>query len=311
MESMNDIHIRRLDVTLLLVVDLLLRKRNMSTTAAELGLTQSAVSHAVSRLRSIFDDPLFIRKGAGVEPTARALQIGPILADALSGIRTAAAAGRHFDAATATRRFVVAAPDPIALAIAAAVLRAFAAAAPRCRLMFRVFNPESAAASVASGEADMAVGLFPNPPSDAVRIAVARDTFNVAARRDHPRIRGPLDLDAYCDLDHLLVSHDPDGRGMVDTVLDGAGRQRRVVGVMPQMLLAFAVVSQTDSILTAPSSACRYARALFPLALHEPPLPLGEIELAILRRRDALADPALNWLAGLIADALSSKPFAE
>lgn len=85
MESIDSAHIRRLDLTLLVVFEMLLEKRNMSAVAAEMGLTQSAVSHAVGRLRSIFDDPLFVRKGAGVEPTARAQLLGPPLTEALDG----------------------------------------------------------------------------------------------------------------------------------------------------------------------------------------------------------------------------------
>jgi len=308
---MNDVHIRNLDVTLLIVVERLIKKRNMSAVATELGLTQSAISHAVARLRTVFDDPLFVRKGAGVEPTARALRIAPLLGDALSRIRAAATVGRLFDAETATRRFIVVAPDTVAMTIAAPLLNAFAAAAPGCRLMFRVFEPESAAASVVSGEADMAIGHFPDPPPETARTSVARDTFAVASRRDHPQIGGRLDLETYCRLDHLFVSHDPDGRGVVDAALGALGRERRIVSVLPQLLSALATVSQTDSIMTAPSSVCRYAGALFPLALHDPPLALRDIEITILRRRDALADPALNWLAGLIVAALSSSLAAE
>ena len=63
MDSIDNAHIRRLDLTLLVVFEMLLKKRNMSAVAAEMGLTQSAVSHAVGRLRSVFDDPLFVRKG--------------------------------------------------------------------------------------------------------------------------------------------------------------------------------------------------------------------------------------------------------
>ncbi|MEA2770637.1 MAG: hypothetical protein QOD93_3599 [Acetobacteraceae bacterium] len=71
MNLIDDIHIRRLDLTLLIVFEMLLKKRSMSAVAAEMGLTQSAVSHAVGRLRSVFGDPLFVRKRAGVAPTVR------------------------------------------------------------------------------------------------------------------------------------------------------------------------------------------------------------------------------------------------
>jgi DNA-binding transcriptional LysR family regulator len=305
MDSTDNVHIRRLDLTLLVVFEMLLKKRNMSAVAAEMGLTQSAVSHAVGRLRSVFGDPLFVRKGAGVEPTARARLLGPPLTEALDGIRDAVQIGRHFDPETATRQFTVAAPDIMVAQIAQVVLAELAQTAPRCQIMFRTFSHESAATSVADGDVDLAVGVFLDAPKKTVGKPVAHETFRVVSRRDHPRIAGTLDLDTYCRLDHLLVSHDRDARGMIDMILSGLDRRRRIAAVMPQMLLAFAAVSQSDAIITAPLSASLYAASLFPLTLHEPPMAIRGFELTLLRHRDGLADPAITWLARLVAAAFS------
>jgi DNA-binding transcriptional LysR family regulator len=307
MATISNTHIRSLDITLLLVFEALLRKRNMSAVAIEMGLTQSAISHAVNRLRIFFDDPLFVRKGAGVEPTLRALQIGPILADALSAVRTAAAVGRSFDPATAVRRFIVAAPDTIVMTIAPAILATLGATAPHCQAVFRLFNPHLAAA-VANGEADMAIGVFRERPENTVVTPIMQDGLMVAARRNHPRIGKALDLETYCALDHLLVGRGPEERGLVDTALDGLGRERRVLALMPQLSLALAAASQSDAIVTAPSSACRQAVSLFPLALYAPPLALPSLDIGLLRHRDASHDPASNWLANLIVKALAEGP---
>jgi DNA-binding transcriptional LysR family regulator len=307
MNSIDDIHIRRLDLTLLIVFERLLEQRNMSAVAAGMGLTQSAVSHAVARLRSFFDDPLFVRKGAGVEPTPRALLLGPPLGEALAGIRDAALIGRRFDPATATRQFAIAAPDVLVATLAASVLARLAETAPRCQIVFRAFSRDSAAAAIAAGEADLAVGVFLDPPKDTIGEKIGFETFRVAARRDHPAIPGALDLDAYCALDHLLVSHDRAARGMIDVALAKLGRRRRIIALMPQLLLAFASVSQSAAILTAPLRACRYAATLFPIALHRPPLDVPGFELTLLRHRDGLADPAIAWLAELVTAALAAE----
>ena len=309
MESIDNIHIRRLDLTLLIVFEMLLKKRNMSAVAAEMGLTQSAVSHAVGRLRSVFDDPLFVRRGAGVEPTARARLLGPPLAEALTGIRDVVQIGRHFDPGTATRQFTVAAPDTVVAKIAQVVLAELARIAPRCQIMFRTFSHESAAAAVVAGDVDLAVGVFLDSPKRTVGRPVAYETFRVVSRCDHPRITGTLDLDTYCSLDHILVSHDRDARGTIDMVLGGLDRRRRITAVMPQMLLAFAAASQSEAIITAPLSACLYAASLFPLTLHEPPLAIPSFELTLLRHRDGLADPAITWLARLVTAAFSNAAF--
>ncbi|MBM7044198.1 MULTISPECIES: LysR family transcriptional regulator [Rhizobium] len=308
MDTIDNIHIRRLDLTLLIVFEMLLKKRNMSAVAVEMGLTQSAVSHAVGRLRSVFDDPLFIRKGAGVEPTARALLLGPPLAEALAGIRGAVQIGRHFDPGTAARRFTVAAPDTLVAALAEAALARLAQTAPRCQIMFRTFSHESAAAAVAAGDVDVALGVFADAPRETIGTVMAYETFRVASRRDHPHIKGTLDLDTYCSLDHILVSHDRDARGMIDAVLDGIDRRRRIAAIMPQMLVAFAAASRSDAIITAPLSACLYAASLFPVTLHDPPMAIPGFQLTLLRHRDGLADPAITWLAKLVTEALSRNP---
>jgi DNA-binding transcriptional LysR family regulator len=311
MNSIDDIHIRRLDLTLLIVFEKLLKARSMSVVATEMGLTQSAVSHAVGRLRAVFDDPLFVRKGAGVAPTARAMILGTPLAEALASIREAALIGRRFDPATAARRFAVAAPDTVVATLAPAALAALAQAAPRCQIMFRLFSHDSAMAAVVAGDADLAIGLFPNPPKETTAAVVSFETFRVVSRRDHPRIAGTLDLDTYCALDHMLVSHDRVPSGMVDIVLAGLGRQRRIAATMPQMLIAFAAASQSEAIVTAPFSACRYAASLFPLAIYEPPMEIPGFALTLLRHRDGLADPALAWLVGLVTAALSTERSAQ
>jgi DNA-binding transcriptional LysR family regulator len=306
MDLIDNVHIRRLDLTLLIVFEMLLTKRNMSAVAAEMGLTQSAVSHAVGRLRSVFDDALFVRKGAGVEPTARAQLLGPPLAEALTSIRDAMQIGRHFDPGTAARQFTVAAPDTVVAKIAQVVLAELARAAPHCQIMFRTFSHESAAAAVVTGDVNLAVGVFLDAPKKTVSRPVAHETFRVVSRRDHPRITGTLDLDTYCSLDHILVSHDRDARGTIDTVLGGLDRRRRIMAVMPQMLLAFAAASQSEAIITAPLSACLYAASLFPLTLHEPPLAIPSFELTLLRHRNGLADPAVTWLAKFVTAAFSN-----
>lgn len=305
MKSIDDVHIRRLDLTLLIVFETLLQTRNMSATAIEIGLTQSAVSHAVARLRSVFDDPLFVRKGAGVEPTPRARLLGPPLSEALAGLRDAIRIGQRFDPGVASRQFAVAAPDTVIAELSASVLNALGHAAPHCRVMFRVMGRVDAAEAVVAGEVDLALGAFEHPPEATIAKPIRREAFRIVSRRGHPAIPGALHLDAYCALDHLLVSSERNAHGAVDAALAGLGRRRRIAAVMPQMLLAFAAVSRSDAIFTAPLSACAYAASVYPLAIHQPPLAMADIELALLRRRDGMSDPALAWLAELVAAPLT------
>lgn len=306
MISIDDTHVRRLDLTLLIVFDALLQSGKMSTVGRDLGMTQSAVSHAVGRLRRIFDDPLFVRKGAGVVPTARARQLGGPIGEALAAVRGAVRLGRGFDLATTGRNFSVAALDSVIGAIAPPLIRAIGETAPRCRVLFRTLGRTETEAGVLAGTIDVAVGVFPAPPDPLTTTAVVHEDYLVTARRDHPRIGATLDLDTYCGLHHILVSPSGDARGSVDGVLERLGRQRRVIGVVPQFVSAFMVVATSDAVVTAPSKvALKLARA-FGLATHPLPMPVPGFELAILRHRASLSDPAIDWLVGRIEDALRS-----
>ena len=305
MTSIDDIHIRRLDPTVLIVFETLLKTRNMSATAVEMGLTQSAVSHAVARLRSVFGDPLFVRKGAGIEPTPRAHVLGAPLSEALMALRDAVRIGRQFDPAVASRHFAVAAPDTVIAEMSASLLEALGRDAPHCHVMFRVMGGADAADAVVAGDVDLALGVFERPPEMTVATPIRSETYRVVSRAGHAAIAGKLELDVYCALDHLLVSSERHPRGAVDAALAKLGRGRRIAAVMPQMLLAFAAVSRSQVIFTAPRSACAYAASIFPLTIHEPPMAMADLDLALLRRRDAISDPALAWLAALVAAPLS------
>src|ERR1700681_3506923 len=104
MSNIDTVNIRRLDGGLLLVFRGLLRRRQTTAVARELGLSQSAVSHALTRLRDLFGDPLFIRRSHGLEPTQRALELGPRIEALINAIGEAVSAETGFDPARSRRR---------------------------------------------------------------------------------------------------------------------------------------------------------------------------------------------------------------
>ena len=191
-----DIHIRKLDLTALVVFEKLLARQNMSIVAKEVGLTQSAISHAIARLRSVFDDQLFVRSGVGVKPTPRALQLAKPLTDSLEAIRNAMQIGGEFDPDTAARHFVVAGPDTLVAALAPSILATFVKAAPHCTVAFRSLGNRENALALVEGEVDLAFGLFVETPQEAAVVWARRETYAVAARRNHPCINGKIDLHA-------------------------------------------------------------------------------------------------------------------
>ena len=153
MKDISDTQLRRLDLTLLLVLDGALKHHKLTTVAQQLGLTQPAISHALTRLRDILGDPLFVRRASGVQPTPRALALAQPVAQALAALREALQQGRHFDPGSANREFRIAALDYAIAMLVPDFLARFSIVAPGCRLAFRSMGYEAGRVALANGRA--------------------------------------------------------------------------------------------------------------------------------------------------------------
>ncbi|HEY1384791.1 MAG TPA: LysR family transcriptional regulator [Dongiaceae bacterium] len=303
MADISDIELRRLDLTLLMVLDGALRHRKLTTVAQQLGLTQPAISHALTRLRDILGDPLFVRRANGMQPTPRALALAQPVAQALATLREALQQGRCFDPSCATREFRIAALDYAIALLVPDFLAHFGTVAPGCRLAFRSMGYEASRASLANGSIDLILGL-PAPSGPFLQRTLMTEDFVVLARPGHPIIGRKLDLARYLECGHLLVSAAGDARGTVDNALAKIGKERRVVAALPQFLAGFAAVAASDMITTAPRRLARRHAAAFGLKQHDVPFPLPGFEIATLRHENTAQDAGLTWLETEIAQAL-------
>jgi DNA-binding transcriptional LysR family regulator len=304
MKDISSKQLRRLDLTLLMVLDGVLRHRKLTTVAQELNLTQPAISHAVTRLRDILGDPLFVRRANGVQPTPRALALAQPVAQALATLRDALQQGRHFDPGSANREFRIAALDYAIAMLLPDFLARFSIVAPGCRLAFRTMGYEAGRVALANGAIDMILGL-PAPTGPFLQRTLMAEDFVVLARAGHPVIERKLDLACYLKCGHLLVSAAGDTRGSVDNALAKVGKERRVVAALPQFLAGFAAVAGSDMITTAPRRLARRHAAAYGLRQFEVPFPLPGFEVATLRHENTAQDAGLNWLDDELAQALS------
>lgn len=310
---MNNVDIRRLDGTLLLVFRETLTCRKLTVVAERLNLTQPAVSHAVQRLREIFGDPLFVRSGAGMAPTALARSVAPQIENALSALGAALGEGRAFDPAATARTFVIDSLDYTAALIGADLNRRLAQEAPDATVVFRSFDFAASMAAFDEGKLDLRLGVAAAGESDLIVEPLFDESFDVLARADHPALADGMTLDRYCALDHVLVAAasqptDPALlRGAVDAGLSAIGRRRRISMVLPQFLSAFVLVRDSDVLLTAPSKLARRYAATLGLARYTPPFEMRGFQFSIMRARSAKDDPAVNWLAGLCREALTAE----
>jgi DNA-binding transcriptional LysR family regulator len=289
------------DLNLLVVFQALHTRRSVTRAALDLGLTQSAVSHALGRLRELLGDALFVRDGRGLAPTPRAdALIGPVRA-ALGELSRALAAPVAFDPADSRRVFTLASVDLFDLAILPAITAALRAAAPRAALHVRAHGPASVEA-LHAGELDAAIhpvldGPDPLPTAGLMRRTLLREGFVVFTRADHP-FDGSLD--AYVAADHLVVSPDGAGRSPVDAHLAALGLTRRVAARLPQFAAALALVAATDLVLTAPATLVTLAPPS--VRACPPPLDLPGHSVTLVWSARFDDDPAHAWWRQRIAD---------
>ena len=294
MSDFRNNELRRLDLTVLLVFIGLLRHRKATEVAAELALTQSAVSHALKRLREVFGDDLFLRRPHGMEPTAVALALEAPIAAAIESLRRAVAGPQSFDPASAEGVVRLAALDAELVTLVPELIRTLSAGAPGIRIIARAIGRQNALDAIAAGELDVALGYF-RDLSDAF---IKDDLF-----QSKHRLAGTIALGTYLKHPHILVSPGGDLRGVVDDVLDSNGLTRRVIAALPLFLPALAAVQTTNALATVPRGiAMRYARA-FHLAVAEPPLAIRNFSIAAVRHRRDEHNPMHRWLLERLREA--------
>lgn len=269
-------HINAIDLNLLLVLNALLRHNSVSEAAVELNLSQSATSHALNRLRELFEDELLVRSGRAMVPTARAEQLKAPLEQAMSQLVEAILPREAFDPARARGEFRLATNDYAQFALLPPLLEKLQQRAPGIDLRVRELGAEPPTERLASGAIDLALTL--GLPQDVPETLYRRDLFQLElmsmVRRDHPQVGDGLDLDTYCALAHILVSPLGDGVGVVDLTLAKMGRKRRVAVVVPHFMVAPFLVAHSDMVLTTARSVAEKFAQTLALRLFEPPIDL-------------------------------------
>lgn len=307
MSELSDAELRRLDLTLLLVFLGLIRHRKALDVAAELGLTQSAISQALKRLRDIFGDELFLRRPHGMEPTATALALEAPVARAVDALRGALGAARAFDPGRASGILRIAALDAEQAVLIPPLAARLREHAPGLTVSVLPLGRGAAMEALAEGRADLALGFVWDVPETVSGEKLYEESFLVAglpkALPKAPRIS----LEAYCASDHVLISPGGDLRGVVDDRLEAMGRSRRIVLGLPAFLPALAAVAASSGLVTLPARLARTFAGGFGLVTARPPIEIRSFPVSIFWHRRNDADPRIVWIRQQVKLAVSER----
>jgi DNA-binding transcriptional LysR family regulator len=315
-------NVATLDLNLLKVFDALFEERSVTRAGQRLGVTQSAVSHALHRLRELLGDELFNRTTEGMAPTVKAREIGPRLSAALASLQ-AALAETGFDPAVAETRFSIAADPYVRLILLPRVVALVRQRAPAIELRIK---PGIAGATDAldSGRLDLFIASFRRVPERFAMQELFSERLVWAMRADHALATEPLTLERLARVPQLMrVLSDDDDAAEADLPGAGRGLERRVIPdddgalaramagmdherpvrlTIADSIAAMAVVGGSDLAALVTERTGRRFASLFNLALFEPPYEAPVIPVTMVWHRGHGANPAADWLRGVIAE---------
>jgi DNA-binding transcriptional LysR family regulator len=287
--------LNRIDLNLLVSLDVLLAECNVTHAARRLALSQPALSAQLRQLRELFRDPLLLPAARGMTPTARALELQAPLRGMLASLSGLVAERLPFEPATATDTFRIAASDSIHAALSVPLIARLRGVAPQVKIALFAADAARLGEQLGSGELDLALMSATRIPPSLKTRPLYDEGFLCLLRRGHPAAARPLDLDSFCRLDHVLVSPAGGGfQGVVDEVLGKLGRTRRVAVSLGSFLLAPELVAASDLACTVPARlARRWSERLSVLA---PPCEVGGFAVHMSWHPRAHSDPAQRWL---------------
>lgn len=275
----------QVDLNLVVSFDALARERSVTQAARRVGVTQSAMSHALRRLRELLGDPLFVRSAGGMALTPRAEALVVPFRSSLVTLGRAITEPATFEPRASRRAFSLASPDLFELLVVPRLLGRLRDEAPGVDLAVKSLDGQRIASELETGEVDVAImprlegdegGTAEAAPAGIVRRTLFRDRFVCVLRADHPALRKQkrgLPLAAYAGLSHLLVSPRGAGRSPIDAALAQRGLERRVALRVPSFSSALGIIAKTDLVLTAPTALVQVAPE--PRRLAVLPLPVA------------------------------------
>lgn len=290
--AMNNL--RRLDINLLMTLDVLLAEHNVTRAAQRLNLSQPSVSVHLAKLRDIFGDPLLLPGPRGMRPTARADELREPLREALEALERAVAPASAFDPAQATHSWKIAATDYGESTVVLPALSGLREQAPGTRLAVIDLHPQQLVKEAEQGVFDLALHISEDAPPELHRRPLFQERYVLTGRIGHPHLQTAPTREQFCALEHVLVSREGGGFfGVTDRALADVGLRRNVVLSVPHFLMAMSVLVSTDLVAMLPS---RLVRGNPALQVVDAPLEVPGYEMAMFWGERAHRDPAHKWL---------------
>lgn len=306
---MKNIHDTNFDLNLIAVFDALIREGNVTRAADQLGMSQSAISHALRRLRAFFDDPLFVKTGEGMKPTPRAVELTQSVLSVMGMIRSDLLIHAGFDAAKAKRVFSLCMTDMGELIFLPRLIERLRIAAPHCTIRTRQIPPKQIFAALEAGESDLAIGSLHAMPEGLFQQQLFTRSFVTIVSRKNKKIGKEMTTEQFFEMEHIVVALSGKTEESYDSVLEEYAVKRKVYLTTPHFLTVPLIIEQNPQLIaTVPRELGRIFEKTKSIRIVETPIRLPRFAIRQHWHPRFHHDEANSWLRRLVKETFEGYP---
>lgn len=306
---MNTAHTESLDLNLLAVLDAMYREGSVTKAGVSLGFSQSAMSHALNRLRAFFDDQLFVKSANAMVPTPKAEAMRGAVVDVMGTVRQQILAGARFEPRLAKRVFTLCMTDMGELVFLPPLLERFKNEAPHCSIRTVQVPIEQIEQLLASGEADLALGSIRSAPEGLFQQKLFLHSFVTIVSTRNRSVGPTLTVEQFEAMPHVVVSLTGHSNEGYDQVLTEQGVRRKVAVMTPHFLMVPLLMDRhPELIATVPLELANVFARLGTIRMFDPPMALPQFALNQHWHPRFHRDPAIIWLREMVKKTFENYP---
>ena len=303
--ALHSVQLHRVDLNLLVVFDALMREQHVGRTAQALSVTPSAVSHALGRLRELFDDPLFVRHPKGMTPTDLAISLDMRVRELLEEIKGVFSISERFDPRASERTFTIGVSDYTSSLFAVSLIDWLGSHAPFVKLNLQPITRGSTPKALEFGGVDLVITPEQEFPARFIVKRVLENSFVTVSRRKKTSDSASWTIETFLQQAHILVSPSGGTRGIVDDALSNLGLSRKMLFTLPTFLAALDIAGRSDCVLSLPKTiAIRYA-SKFDLEIRSLPFAPPMLSIFAVTAPAAEFDAGVVWMRELVVELLA------
>ncbi len=296
----------RYDLNLLRAFDALYKEQNVTRAAESISISQPAMSAILSRLRELFNDPLFIRDKSGISPTEKAIAIHPTIEKSIKDLDNIVEGEQQFDLSTEHRTFEIAANDYFQYIILPPLLERIRKQAPFINIKISAFTQDIASLGMMSSHTDFSFGVLHTKPDNLIVKNAISDELACVVWKNHSTIKQRISLKQFETLQHIIVKPNHQLKTGIAHILKEKSIKRDIACSVIHFHAALGLIENTDYIVTLPKRICQLFAKNNPLKIVRTPKDFGQFTLNLAWHKRYQKDRAHQWLRNQIIECCQS-----